>query len=210
MKAVLELHYLQNFAPSNLNRDDIGSPKDAFFGGTRRLRISSQSFKRAMRQDFAQRQILSEAELGLRSKRLLFSEDPREKGLVNRLVQGENALKTEEARFRAEFALLMNGIAFVEVKGEEDNYILDDTKSEALAFLGEYNLALLEKFLKSDSDEVQKASAVMREAREKLRKSKGYKGKIGESSAKEKLRKAISTALGSKKKELDEILNNRE
>lgn len=88
MKAVLELHYLQNFAPSNLNRDDTGSPKDAFFGGTRRLRISSQSFKRAMRQDFAQRQILSEAELGLRSKRLLFSEDPREKGLVNRLVQG--------------------------------------------------------------------------------------------------------------------------
>lgn len=69
MKAILELHYLQNFAPSNLNRDDTGSPKEAFFGGTRRLRISSQSFKRAMRQDFAQRQILSEAELGERTKR---------------------------------------------------------------------------------------------------------------------------------------------
>lgn len=69
MKAILELHYLQNFAPSNLNRDDTGSPKDAFFGGTRRLRISSQAFKRAMRQDFAQRQLLSAEELGQRTKR---------------------------------------------------------------------------------------------------------------------------------------------
>ncbi|MFC6593170.1 type I-E CRISPR-associated protein Cas7/Cse4/CasC [Deinococcus lacus] len=209
MKAILELHYLQNFAPSNLNRDDTGSPKDAFFGGTRRLRISSQSFKRAMRQDFAARDILEAEELGLRSKRLLFSEDPKERGLVNRLTQGHSPLDMEEARFRAEFALLMNGIAFVEVKDEEDNYVLDDTKSEALAFLGEYNLALLEKFLKSDSEEIQKASSVMREAREKLRRSKGYKGKIGETAAKEKLRKAIATALGNKKKELDNILDTK-
>jgi len=38
----IELHVLQNFAPSNLNRDDTGSPKDADFGGYRRARISSQ------------------------------------------------------------------------------------------------------------------------------------------------------------------------
>ncbi len=45
----IELHILQNFAPSNLNRDDTGSPKDCEFGGVRRARISSQSFKRAIR-----------------------------------------------------------------------------------------------------------------------------------------------------------------
>jgi CRISPR system Cascade subunit CasC len=47
----LELHILQNFAPSNLNRDDTGSPKDCEFGGYRRARISSQALKRAARRD---------------------------------------------------------------------------------------------------------------------------------------------------------------
>ncbi|WP_043805242.1 type I-E CRISPR-associated protein Cas7/Cse4/CasC [Deinococcus gobiensis] len=69
MKALLELHYLQNFAPSNLNRDDTGSPKDAYFGGTRRARVSSQSFKRAMRMDFKARGTLTPDEMGERTKR---------------------------------------------------------------------------------------------------------------------------------------------
>lgn len=45
----IELHILQNFAPSNLNRDDTGNPKDTEFGGVRRARISSQCIKRAIR-----------------------------------------------------------------------------------------------------------------------------------------------------------------
>jgi CRISPR system Cascade subunit CasC len=48
-KMFVELHVIQNFAPSNLNRDDTGNPKDAEFGGVRRARVSSQSFKRAIR-----------------------------------------------------------------------------------------------------------------------------------------------------------------
>jgi len=46
----IEVHILQNFAPSNLNRDDTGNPKDTEFGGVRRARISSQCIKRAIRQ----------------------------------------------------------------------------------------------------------------------------------------------------------------
>jgi len=46
---MIELHALQTFAPSNLNRDDTGNPKDALFGGVRRARVSSQSGKRAIR-----------------------------------------------------------------------------------------------------------------------------------------------------------------
>ena len=45
----VELHMIQNFAPSNLNRDDAGNPKDCDFGGYRRARISSQCLKRAIR-----------------------------------------------------------------------------------------------------------------------------------------------------------------
>ena len=45
----IELHMLQNFSPSNLNRDDSNSPKECTFGGVRRARISSQCIKRAIR-----------------------------------------------------------------------------------------------------------------------------------------------------------------
>lgn len=45
----VELHILQNFAPSCLNRDDTNSPKTCTFGGHRRARISSQCLKRAAR-----------------------------------------------------------------------------------------------------------------------------------------------------------------
>lgn len=74
MKTIVEIHVLQNFAPSNLNRDDTGAPKDALFGGTRRARISSQCSKRAVRQFFGEqvvRGILSADELAQRSKRVL-------------------------------------------------------------------------------------------------------------------------------------------
>lgn len=47
----IELHIIQNFAPSNLNRDDTGNPKEAEFGGVRRARISSQAIKRAIRSE---------------------------------------------------------------------------------------------------------------------------------------------------------------
>lgn len=46
---IIELHIVQNFAPSCLNRDDLNAPKECEFGGERRARISSQSLKRAAR-----------------------------------------------------------------------------------------------------------------------------------------------------------------
>ena len=47
----IELHAIQSFAPSNLNRDDTNNPKDCLFGGARRARISSQCIKRAIRRE---------------------------------------------------------------------------------------------------------------------------------------------------------------
>lgn len=63
----IELHMIQNFAPSNLNRDDTNNPKDCEFGGHRRARISSQSLKRAIRHEpiFA---ATTQAQVGQRSK----------------------------------------------------------------------------------------------------------------------------------------------
>ena len=47
---LIELHILQSFPVSCLNRDDVGAPKSAVFGGVNRARISSQCLKRAIRE----------------------------------------------------------------------------------------------------------------------------------------------------------------
>lgn len=52
MTLKIELHLLQNFAPSCLNRDDTNTPKTCEFGGATRARVSSQSWKRAVRETF--------------------------------------------------------------------------------------------------------------------------------------------------------------
>ncbi|HCX89034.1 MAG TPA: type I-E CRISPR-associated protein Cas7/Cse4/CasC [Deltaproteobacteria bacterium] len=49
MSTFIQLHLLTSYPPSNLNRDDLGRPKTAVMGGKNRLRISSQSLKRAWR-----------------------------------------------------------------------------------------------------------------------------------------------------------------
>ena len=50
--AWLDIHILQTVPPPNINRDDAGSPKTAYYGGTRRARVSSQAWKRAVRTAF--------------------------------------------------------------------------------------------------------------------------------------------------------------
>lgn len=49
MTTFLQMHLLTTYPASNLNRDDTGRPKTVVFGGKPRLRISSQSLKRAWR-----------------------------------------------------------------------------------------------------------------------------------------------------------------
>lgn len=65
---IIETHIIQNVAPANLNRDDTGAPKDAVFGGYRRARVSSQAWKRAVRQAF--NIDFSRDELSVRTRRL--------------------------------------------------------------------------------------------------------------------------------------------
>lgn len=65
MNTYIDIHILQTVPPSNINRDDTGSPKTATFGGVRRARVSSQAWKRATRKDFSSH--LDESELGERT-----------------------------------------------------------------------------------------------------------------------------------------------
>src|ERR1035441_7956760 len=70
MSLFLEFHLIQNFVPSNLNRDDTGAPKDAFFGGYRRARISSQCFKRAIRLATSVQGLIDPKFQGVRTQKL--------------------------------------------------------------------------------------------------------------------------------------------
>jgi CRISPR system Cascade subunit CasC len=65
---VVDIHVLQTLPPSNVNRDDTGSPKTAIYGGVRRARVSSQSWKRAMRSEL--NSYLDSSELSVRTKRV--------------------------------------------------------------------------------------------------------------------------------------------
>ena len=69
MSNFIQLHILASYPPSNLNRDDLGRPKTAVMGGTQRLRISSQSLKRAWRaSDIFQQKL--EGHIGIRTKEM--------------------------------------------------------------------------------------------------------------------------------------------
>ena len=69
MADFIQLHMLVSYPPSNLNRDDLGRPKTATMGMTDRLRISSQSLKRAWRvSEMFQQEFMGE--LGKRTRGL--------------------------------------------------------------------------------------------------------------------------------------------
>jgi CRISPR system Cascade subunit CasC len=92
---LIELHILQSFPVSCLNRDDVGSPKTAVFGGVTRARISSQCLKRAAR-TFARDEYPEAQFQGVRSRRLLepFLAAFKAEGLSDE----EAATKTDEVR----------------------------------------------------------------------------------------------------------------
>jgi len=125
MKTLIEIHALQHYVPSNLNRDDTGAPKDAFFGGSRRARISSQCLKRAVRQHFDDKKkegFFKPEELAVRTKRVYQA--------VADLLDGKR--DKSEALAKAEIAL-----SYVKLKAAEGG------KTQYLLFLGQKEIAAL-------------------------------------------------------------------
>jgi CRISPR system Cascade subunit CasC len=118
----IEIHAIQNFAPSNLNRDDTGSPKDCEFGGHRRARVSSQCWKRAVREYFSQEDLIPEAQRSVRTKKLV--------GKVAELLIGSNKeRKPEEVTAVAGAVVEALGVGF-DAKSKEEK------KTSVLLFLG--------------------------------------------------------------------------
>lgn len=96
----VEVHVLQTVPPSNLNRDDAGTPKQAIYGGVGRARVSSQSWKRATRKVFEEG--VPEEQQATRTKRIA-------ELLTNRLVV-RTGLEPGQAVRLATFLLAPLGI----------------------------------------------------------------------------------------------------
>lgn len=85
---LIEVHILQNHSPSNLNRDDTGSPKEAVFGGYKRARISSQCLKRSIRRsDLFQGRLEDRLATRTRSLPELVRAQLKERGLFDEMAQ---------------------------------------------------------------------------------------------------------------------------
>lgn len=129
MKHLIELHILQNFAPSNLNRDDTGSPKDAFFGGVRRGRISSQCLKRAAREYVRAGGLVPPEHMARRTKRV-----------TEELVRALQARGRPEAESLHKAIAALGGVG-LKVKDAEEG------KTEYLLFLGQAEVERVAEFI---------------------------------------------------------------
>ncbi|EOU9561231.1 type I-E CRISPR-associated protein Cas7/Cse4/CasC [Cronobacter dublinensis] len=74
MHNFINFHVLISHSPSCLNRDDMNMQKDAIFGGKRRVRISSQSLKRAIRKSDYYEEHLGNSSIRTRKPALLLDE----------------------------------------------------------------------------------------------------------------------------------------
>lgn len=129
MTTFIDIHALQTIPPSNINRDDTGSPKSAFFGGIQRQRVSSQAWKSVIRRYFESH--LDRSKLGVRT-RLIADE------VVARILSSApefDADSAEDAVVQA-FTAVGNSKKHVKLEKQEgDKRISDRAVSNAALFL---------------------------------------------------------------------------
>ena len=125
----IDIHVLETVPPSCVNRDDTGSPKTAVYGGAVRARVSSQCWKKAVRDMF--QDLLPQEERGLRTKKLY--------DLLTQAIQQRNP--AVEADKLAEEALKTAGITLKEKKDKKEQketgalFFISPSQLEALAEL---------------------------------------------------------------------------
>lgn len=137
----LDIHAIQILPPSNVNRDDTGSPKTARFGGVIRARVSSQAWKKAMRDYF--RDFGDGFQVGVRTLKVLDY-------VVSKMLEKDASLTEEVAKKKAEDVLKAAGLK------------LKDGKLSALFFLGAQQADALAEAAISGEKDKEKLSKLLR------------------------------------------------
>lgn len=157
MSKIVDIYALQSLPPSLINRDDTGSPKNAIFGGIPRQRVSSQSWKRAIRRYFEEN--FNADDIGDRSKRL-----PEK---IARKLE-ERGIAQEEAIDRATQLFKLSGIKVAVDKQAQKKAKEEDSQDDSVLYPRSSYLLFLSKqqinravdvLLKQDVKEMKKAEA---------------------------------------------------
>lgn len=146
MRTIIDIHILQTVPPSNINRDDTGSPKTAYYGGSRRARVSSQAWKKATRDEMAI--FIDDADVSFRTKKVvelvldeIISQDP----------------DCEDAEKRAENILKFAGIKISKGKDKDYPHLI----SQYLMFISKAQATRLAELAlddESEAKEIRKAA----------------------------------------------------
>lgn len=130
----IDLHVIQTVPPSNINRDDTGSPKTAKYGGVTRARVSSQSWKKAMRDYFKKYE--DSEKLGIRTKKIVQS-------LAEAIMEKDQSFDEIKALNHAENI-------FKKIK-----ISIDNSESKALFFIGSNQLDQLATYAVEHMNDLQ-------------------------------------------------------
>lgn len=138
----LDIHVIQTLPPSNINRDDTGSPKTAQYGGVRRARVSSQSWKKAIRDYFKENG--DQANVGVRTLEIV-------KYIANKIQEIDAEIDFETAQKMADDVL---NKASIKTK---------DFKAKALFFLGDIQAKQLAQAAIDQVDDKKVLQAILKD-----------------------------------------------
>ncbi len=159
----VEFHVLRSYPPSNLNRDDLGSPKSIVFGDVRRVRVSSQCLKRTWRTSPVFKDNFTAADLGTRTARLPEKVKPR--------LPEDYPADAREGLSQIFDALGKKSSAGTKAAGEaedeagerDDEGDEDAEKTSHLLFLSQGEIDAVVAFAESQKDELAKLGAAVRQ-----------------------------------------------
>lgn len=134
----LDMHILQTLPFSNVNRDDLGSPKTVTFGGSTRTRVSSQAWKRPTR--LAVEALIGERALRTRRLPLQVAKALADRGWPKDLAElaGTQVIRSTESKLDLEKGEALNTASLL---------FLPDSAARRLADIAEEHREKLEKAL---------------------------------------------------------------
>lgn len=144
----IELHMLQNFSPSNLNRDDTNNPKDCIFGGVRRARISSQCIKKSIREHpyFSK---TTQVNLAFRSRYIA-------RKIMNTLEEKKLSNENLDSVVKVFVAEMLGGIDIQKQNWQED------PQSKVLYFFSDEEIFKISQIISDNLDEMGKIVSGLR------------------------------------------------
>lgn len=147
----VDVHVIHTVPPSCVNRDDTGSPKTAMYGGAKRSRVSSQSWKKAMRDYFRER--FDESEMGVRTTDIV-------ELVAEKICEVYPSVRREEAVEKADKIINVAGVKTSQKKKDKDVNENSTPKAGALFFMSTKqaeNMAMLAVNGDYNKKEVQEA-----------------------------------------------------